>query len=241
MRRSAFVTTSWVLAGAFFLGAVLFALDRLNVVATPPTFPDTANLVDRILGSFGYRQAIWPVYLGTNLLFAIGFGAIVPFAGMLGEQSRDAGASRWIAVGLLAVAGIVGAVASLLIIGAVDVTIATPYCDCGFKETEVVSQSWALSLLSGAHDWLLRGALAAAGLGLFASLRLLPAAASSSLKLLTQVTGLVLIVSVVAQALGALDPLPDLLTGLSAGILVPAWVALTARTVSATTDRSSAG
>jgi hypothetical protein len=233
MRRSAFVMTAWVLAGAFFVGAVLFVLDQLNVIAKPPAFPDGTNLVDQILGSFPYRQAIWPVFLGTNLLFAIGFGAIVPFAAMLGDRGRAAGASRWTAVGLLAIGGVIGAIGSLLIIGAVDVTITTQYCDCGFKETEVVSQSWALNLLNGAHDWLIRGALAAAGIGLFASLRLLPASAPAGLRLLTQATGLIVVVSVVVQAIGALDPLPDILTGLSAGILVPAWAIWTARTMDA--------
>jgi hypothetical protein len=229
MRRSAFVVTAWVLAGAFFIGAVLFVLDRLNVVATPPTFPDTANLVDRILGSYAYRSAIWPVFLGTNVLFAIGFAAIVPFAGMLGAASRDAGIGRWSAVGLLVVGGVLGAIASLMIVGAVAVTIEVPYCDCGFKETEVVSQSWALNLFSGAHDWLVRGALLSAGLGLLVAVPLLPKNASANLRFMTQVTGAVAILAVVVQLLGVLDALNDVLTGLSAGILVPIWAIWTAR------------
>jgi hypothetical protein len=229
MRRSPFVTTAWVLAGAFLLGAVLFLLDRLNLVAQPPTFPETATLVDRVLGSFPYRQAVWPLFLGENLLFAIGFAAMIPFAAMIGSRSREAGAGRWTAVGLLLVGGILGAVGSLMLIGVVDVTIATPYCDCGFKDTEVVSQFWALSLANGAHDWLLRGALVAAGVGLLASLSLLPPTASAGLKLLTQVTGVVAIGSAVIQAVGLFDPLPDILTGLSAGVLVPIWAVWTAR------------
>ena len=45
MRASRFVTLAWVVAVAFFLGTVLFAVGRLNLVAQPPVFPDTANLV----------------------------------------------------------------------------------------------------------------------------------------------------------------------------------------------------
>src|SRR5256885_12265110 len=45
MGASRFVTLAWVVAVAFFLGTVLFAVGRLNLVAQPPVFPDTANLV----------------------------------------------------------------------------------------------------------------------------------------------------------------------------------------------------
>ncbi|HYK94754.1 MAG TPA: hypothetical protein VE011_02655 [Candidatus Dormibacteraeota bacterium] len=241
MPRSAFAAIAWVLAGAFFIGAVLFLLDRLNVVATPPTLPDTANLVDRIVGSYAYRSAIWPVFLGTNVLFAIGFAAIVPFAGMLGAASHAAGVGRWSAVGLLVVGGVLGALASLMIAGAVAVTIEVPYCDCGFKETEVVSQSWALNLFTGAHDWLVRGAWLSSGLGLLAAVPLLPSKASANLRFMTQLTGLAAVLAVAIQLLGVLDALNDVLTGLSAGILVPIWAVWTARTVSATATPDGAG
>ena len=76
MRRSRVGLLSWIVAIAFILATALLFVDRLNVVATPPELP-SANLVDRVLGSATYRQAIWPVFFWTNLLFAIGFAGVI--------------------------------------------------------------------------------------------------------------------------------------------------------------------
>src|SRR6266487_655223 len=144
MRASRFQTLAWVVAVAFFLGTVFFAVDRLNLVAQPPTFPDTANLVDRILASIDYRHSIWPVFLATNLLFALGFAALVPFAFAMPRGGE--GSQRPLGPALLALGGVLGAVASLVTVGSVDPSISIPYCDCGFKEQEVISQAWALMI-----------------------------------------------------------------------------------------------
>jgi hypothetical protein len=61
---------------AFFVAAILRLVDQLNLVATPPTLPETTNLVDRVLGTITYRNDIWPVFFGTNVLIAIGFAAL---------------------------------------------------------------------------------------------------------------------------------------------------------------------
>ncbi len=221
MRASRFVTLSWIVAAAFFLGTVLFAVDRLNLVAQPPQFPDTTNLVDRILGSFDYRLAIWPVFLATNLLFALGFAALVPFAAAMPRSAQ--GAARPIGPTLLALGAVIGAISSLVTVGSVDPSISTPYCDCGFKEQEVISQAWALMIAGGVANWLLLAASIGAGIAILVLRSELGAGLPWGLQALALVTAALLIATPVLARLGLLDPLPDLLTALTAGILVPIW------------------
>ena len=65
----------------------------------------------------------------------------------------------------LGMAGILGAVAQLLIIGVTQPTIDNAYCDCGFKETEIVAQIWAQQLAESASQWLINAALVLAAIG----------------------------------------------------------------------------
>ena len=90
---------------------------------------------------------------------------------------------RYLLLWTLVMAGVIGAIAQTMLIGAVKASIDIPYCDCGFKEQEIVSQVWAEMVVQGAAAVMIYAAalLAAAGL-VFAGIlfgSLLPRAGSS--------------------------------------------------------------
>src|SRR5437868_14023331 len=112
MPRSRVSLLSWVVAIAFVVGTALVYIDRLNLFATPPNLPESLNLVDRAIGSAPYRQAIWPVFLWTNLAFAIAFTAAVAFAWAVAARSGVAGGLP-IFVALATIGGIISAIGSV--------------------------------------------------------------------------------------------------------------------------------
>jgi hypothetical protein len=221
MPRSRVVLLSWVVAISLILAVILQFVDRLNLVATPPDISESASMVDRALATVDYRQAIWPVYLWTNLLFAIGLGALVVFVraavAAAGRRSLATFAS------LVTVGGIIGAVASLIPIGAVDSAVWVQYCDCGFKDTEIVSQQWAGAVAIDIGNWLLRVAAVTLGIGLIDLARSAGALLAPALRSWTYVTAIVLIVAPILAVIDRFGDVPDLLVGLATAVLVPVW------------------
>ena len=138
MPRSRLGLLSWVVACAFVLASVLVLLDQFNVFATPPQLPESTNLVDRMLGIADYRQAIWPVFLWEHILFAVGFVAAVAFAWSIAAASGGTHALP-VVTALATTGGIIAAIASIIPLGAVEASVWQLYCDCGFKETEIVA------------------------------------------------------------------------------------------------------
>jgi hypothetical protein len=221
---------AWMLAASLVLATLLRLGDQFNLFATPPNVPDTANLVDRLLTTIPYRQAIWPVYLGWNLLFGVALLIVVPLSNLLvravaGSDSRMRAAGATLAAG-----GIIGAIGQLAIIGAVDVAISQPYCDCGFKETEVIAQAWAQNLIHGASDWLSAGALILVGLGLVVLGTVLSERVrSAGLGRFSWFAGGLTIVAALLSLSGLFDPLPDLAGVATFGVVLPLWAVWLAR------------
>jgi len=211
--------------GGLFLAATAFQLlDQQNLIFQPPTVPDTANLVESVTARISYRQDVWPLFLAANGLFALGFGALIGLGIALGRRVGRDDDRGVVLLWTLAVAGTLGAVGQLVLIGAVKTTIDIPYCDCGFKNEEIVSQVWALMVVQGASDMLVQvGSLfAAAGL-VAAALAFGGRAMPASWAWLSYgiAAGFV-----VVAALSVADVLGDVtlwLTVLLTGILVPAW------------------
>jgi len=230
MPRSRLSLFSWILAGGFILGTVLRYVDRFNLVATPPDLPD-ANMVDRTLSLTDYFHAIWPVFMWTNLGFAIGFVAVVPFAFNLAAATRLPGGLPTFK-SLAAVGGIIGAIASIIPIGAAEGKVFVQYCDCGFKETEIVSQLWAQMVAEEIGNWFLRVAGVALAIGLFALLREGRSLVSPLLRTWTSITAIALILAAGAAATEILSfDAVDILTSVTAAILVPVWAIWLARSV----------
>jgi hypothetical protein len=231
MRRSPVILLSWIVAIAFVLGTGLIYVDRFNLVATPPAFPDSATMIDHALGSVAYRQAIWPVYLWTNLLFAIGFVAAVPFAAAVASASGVAGGLPIFAA-LTTTGGIIAGIASIIPLGAVDAAVWLQYCNCGFKETEIISQEWAGMVAHDISDWFTRVASVILAVGLIALVREARAAIPLGLRTWTQITAIVLAVIPILATIGRFEPVPELATTVAGVVLIPIWAIWLGRVVS---------
>ncbi|MFL5778248.1 MAG: hypothetical protein ACJ761_04835, partial [Chloroflexota bacterium] len=204
-------------------GTALQLVDTLNLYVTPPD-TGAATMVDQRLASQDYRVAIWPVFFLNNLSFGIAFVAIsglgVALAALLapGDTRRVAIATSF------GVAGVLGAVGQLILLGATKVTIDIGYCDCGFKETEVVSQIWAQMLANGASEALVDGASILAAIGIFVLARAFRRDMLSGWEIWSWVTGAALIVGVVVRMLGLLsEDLGLIVFVFISGVLVPVW------------------
>jgi hypothetical protein len=228
---------AWALAICLVAAVLLRLGDQLNVFAKPPVLPDSANLVDRLLASIPYRQTIWPVFLAWNLLFGVALLVLVPLSTLLVRAVAGSDGRMRAAGACLAAGGIIGAVGQLATIGAVGVTISLPYCDCGFKETEVIAQAWTQNLIAGAANWLVNGALilVAVGLAWFGAV-LVERVRSAALGRFSWVVGAALIIAALLSLTGALDPLPDLVAVATFGVLVPAWAVWLTRDVALLID-----
>lgn len=224
MPRSRLVTMSWVVAIAFLAGTALTYVDRLNLVATPPVLPESSNMVDRAIGSAAYRQAIWPVFLWTNLAFAIGFAAAVAFAWLVSARSRVAGGLP-LFTALATTGGIIAAIASLIPLGAVNAAVWQLYCDCGFKETEIIAGQWAGMVAMNIGDWFNRFGAVVLALALVALLRETGTMLSSSLRWWTTITAIALVAyPIMATTELPPDPIfPEVLTVAIGAVLVPIW------------------
>jgi hypothetical protein len=214
---------AWSVAILFLVGTVLHLVDYFNLYASPPNIPDSLNMVERRLAVQDYRVAIWPVFMLGNLATAIGFMVTTVLGlGLAGRVAANSSQRLGIAAGL-GMAGIFGAVAQLVVIGAAQPTIDTPYCDCGFKETEIVSQIWAQQLAEGASQWLTNSALVLAAIGIAAAGTAFRNRMPASWNILSWLAAVALIAAVAIPFL-QINPDLDFWVGvIVAGVIVPIW------------------
>jgi len=232
MPRSRVSLFSWIVAGSFILAVILRLVDQFNLIATPPDLPNS-NMVSRTLDSSAYFHAIWPVFLWTNLLFGIGFLAVVAFAFNVAASARVLGGMPTFK-SLIAAGGVIGAIASIIPIGAAEAKVFVQYCDCGFKETEVVSQLWAQMVSEDIANWFLRVAGVLLAIALVALVREASSLVPPTLRTWTYLTAIALVLAPVIATTELLTPdAVDLLTSLTAAILVPVWAVWLARSVDA--------
>jgi hypothetical protein len=115
-------------------------------------------MVEGALAAQDYRSAIWPLFAWATLAFAVGFVALVGLGLALASRVAGADPQRIVILMSFAVCRSLGAVGQLIVIGAAQVTFDQAYCDCGFKNEEIVSQIWGQMLLEGASGWLVSSA-----------------------------------------------------------------------------------
>ena len=214
---------AWSVALLFVVGTVLQLVDVFNLYATPPDVPDSLNMVERRLAIQDYRVAVWPVFLLGNLATGIGFMAVtalgLALAGLLASDD-----SRRVAIAAgLGMAGIFGAVAQLVIIGVTQPTIDLAYCDCGFKDTEIVSQIWAQQLAESASRWLTDAAGVLAAIGVVASGSAFRDRMPSSWRLFSWLTAIGLVAAVAIPFLQISPDLDMWVLVAVAGVIVPIW------------------
>ena len=218
VRRMAFAV-----AALFFVATLFQLADRLNLVAQPPNIAESSNLVQRVEAQIPYQNAIWPVFFATNLLFGVGFFALAGLGLALAARRPTGDPARVLLVWLIGGAGVLGTVAFLIRVGAVQTKIDIPYCDCGFKDQEIVSQVWAEMIVDGAVLWLINGASILAALGAVLAGRLfggreMPAAWATASYLVGILVALAVVLGLVAQG-DASDWLSIALTAL----VIPGW------------------
>ena len=210
----------------FLAGTVFQLLDRFDLIAQPPAGLDAANLVDRRLALVPYRQAIWPVFLLENGLIALGFLALTGVGIALARRVSRTDDRGTVVLWTLVTAGLLGGVGQLVLLGGVKATIDIAYCDCGFKEQEVVSQIWAQMVVEGAGEFVVKVAALFAAAGVVVAARLYGGRSMpDGWALLSYLLAAVVVLTAILAFVG-LDSLFDVarwLTTLLTGVLIPVW------------------
>ena len=214
---------AWAIGALFLVGTALQLVDTFNLYLTPPE-TGASSIVAQRLASQDYRVAIWPVFALNNLSFGIAFvliaGLGLALAALLTADDR-----RRIAIlSTLGIGGILGAVGQLILLGATQVTIDIAYCDCGFKETEIVAQIWAQMLANGASQALVDAATILAAIGILVVALTFRRAMPAIWEIWSWLTATALIVAFLVRflSLGSED-LALILFVVNAGLLVPVW------------------
>lgn len=222
---------AWSVGVLFLIGTALQLVDILNLYATPPD-TGAANMVEQRLAVQGYRVAIWPIYFLNNLSFAIAFVALAGLGVALAALLAPPDARRIAIIVSLGVGGILGAAGQLILIGATQVTIDISYCDCGFKETEIIAGQWAGMVAHDISAWLDRFAAIVLAVGLISLARDAGAVISDTLRTWTYITAIALIAWPILGIVQLIDPMFEELIALVAGaVLVPIWAVWLGRSV----------
>jgi hypothetical protein len=214
---------AWTVGILFLVGAAFQLVDMLNLYATPPETSGPLNMVEQRLAAQPYRVSIWPIFLLTNLSFGVGFVALVGLGLALAPLLATGDSRRVVIATAFGVAGALGAVAQFIIIGAAQGTVEIAYCDCGFKETEIVAQIWAQMLMEGASRWLLNAALVLAAIGVLAADAAFRRRMPAAWDIVSWLTAVVAIVSVLLGVFQLGDELGFYLLLVVSGVLVPIW------------------
>ena len=214
---------AWSVGVLFLLGTVFRLVDSFNLFATPPDLPETLNMVEFRLAVQEYRVAVWPIFLLSNLANGIGFIAVTALGlALVRHVASDSPHRVGIAAGL-GMAGILGAVAQLLIIGVTQPTIDNAYCDCGFKETEIVAQIWAQQLAESASQWFINAALVLAAIGVASAGTAFRDRMPASWNVYSWLVAVGLIAAVVIPMLRINPDLDLWVLAVVAGVMVPIW------------------
>jgi len=229
--RSPVRTLSWIVAASFILATALVYVDQFNLFAKPPDLPESTNMVDRTIALSDYFHAVWPLFLWTYLLFGIGFLAVVAFAANVASRAGIPGGMPTFR-SLMTAGGVIGAIASIIPIGAAEGKVFVQYCDCGFKETEIVSQLWAQMTSEEIANWFLRVAGVVLAIALVALLREAPSLVPPVLRTWTYLTAAALALAALLATTETLSPdAVGLLQAIIGVVLIPVWAVWLGRTV----------
>ena len=213
---------AWSVGVLFLVGTALQLVDFLNLYATPPP-PAPLNMVEQRLAVQDYRIAIWPIFALGNFAFGVGFVALTGLGLALGARLGSGDSQRIWLLTSLGVAGVLGAVGQFMIIGAAQVTIDLAYCDCGFKNEEIVSQIWGQMLIEGAASWLINAASVLAAIGIVAADMAFRRRMPAAWDIVSWVTAIGLIATVVVGFISFEGDFPFYLQAIVVGVFVPIW------------------
>jgi hypothetical protein len=173
MDRWAWPTTVKVIVGlmvaGMVAGSVLFVVQVYELTGRFPA--ETGVFVDDISAGNEYLTAHYPLDFAQGALFAIGFASLGLLGLLLARLSEPGDSRRPILGGTLVLAGGLGVIAQLVMIGATPAATSTQYCDCGLLAEELMSRLMAFNIVQGIQTWLTNGAIIAAGAGLVIAAR----------------------------------------------------------------------
>ena len=156
--RTPIMPLLWIFAISLIIATILNLGLGFDLFVEPPEIPESTLFPDRLEAIQPFHAARWTYDAAATLFFVIGFGALALAAGgvaSLGGRHRLADVFR----ASMLVSGILGVVAGLLYYGATKVTVDLAYCDCGYIDTELIGQFWALAVVQGATSWVSNGAI----------------------------------------------------------------------------------
>ena len=213
-----------IFALALFLATLLNLGMAFDVFVAPPNLPDGLDLPTRLIQQQPFRESLWPFDAATNLLYLVAFGSLALVSRSLRGLAGTHPLGNVLGTSAI-VAGTVGAIGSLVYIGATKVTIDQQYCDCGFKTQEAISQFWAINVVQGGTTWLAYGAIAFGALAVAVSAIALAAAMSSTFRGIAWAAVIALVVGLVLDIVGQ-GQAGDLVRAIATGILLPAGAVL---------------
>ncbi|HUP82824.1 MAG TPA: hypothetical protein VM284_01385 [Candidatus Limnocylindria bacterium] len=224
----------WTLAFAAIVAAVLQLLLTFNLWAGGPTQPDPqSDLVTHLEAFRANDVESFPIAFGSSLAALVAF-AVIGVIGVALRPRAESATGRDAMATLLLIGGVTGVVAMAMAL-AVTQTSTFGYCDCGFKNEELIAQDYALTVGFIASAWVFNAALALVGFGVWLAGKVV--SVSTWWRQLSYAIALILIISVALRVLasyvsfGEIDLFhwTDVVINLTIAILVPIWAILLAR------------
>jgi hypothetical protein len=196
----------------------------LHIPVVPPVVAADADLPTALIADRAYDNQVYPIVVIGAIAAAALFGLLALLGPRLRPYIANGGWSDEIVLAF-AVAGALG-IASQLVNLAVAHEAAQGYCDCVFKNEDLISQARALGVGWSVQTWLVVAAqviaaLAIAGVG--ASVRI-----GAGWTLLSDVLLLAALLVAVLALIGA-DELSQIVSGLFVLVALPAWALVLAR------------
>ncbi len=214
----------WALIILSVGAAILSATTSVNPFSTD--IPDGTDLVDRLLTYRSWDQQLYPLALVSNVVsMAVLFlGALI---GVALRTMAPPSLARDLMATVFVVGGVVGVVSQLVNLG-VNQAATFGYCDCGYKTYEVIAQDYGLAIGWNIQSWLNIASIAIVGLGLAIAGRIVEISRDWSIVSYLIVVGLA--IGVVLQLAGV-PQVAQIVVGVAAGIGVPVWAFLLARSL----------
>jgi hypothetical protein len=172
------MTTDWrvwgrwlaaVAGSSFALAALLLLVDALHLTAPEPSFPPGAALPDRILAILQNQSQRFPVVFIAALVAIAAFTTLAALGPVL---RRALGATQEprgsVLVGAFALGGAIGVIGQLVFIGGQAVASDATYCECAFRDPQLIARGGVLDLVSSINAWTTWGTVGFFALGLFA-------------------------------------------------------------------------
>lgn len=226
--RSPLQLLAWTAAMALVAAALLDIVLGFNILSAPPVRAEGSDFIDFLEIRFAWDRDRLPLDIASSLLYSVAFLAMAGIGLILGRSAFGAGERGSILATAFLSAGILGAAAQLVYVGAAQLAADPAFCDCGYRAEEVLGRLEALHVAVNQQLWLTHGAFVAAAVGFFAAAGLGRAADWRGWPMLSIAVGAMLLAGVVVELLG-LELVPELVGLITAGLLIPAWAIWLAR------------